>query len=313
MGDTESGLAIAHLLKMKAKGHISLAKFLQLTAEVEGQHEERPITLDGTAAPAAADEAPAPAAAAAAVDEDEAEEDVDEDDEEEHEDAEEDDEEASPMPSGAGPSSAGAAAEEQSADETPPPAAKKQRGSMLSGSMLSFVTKNAPPMAKIASARKTKVQTYTPKKPVSEVRFGMGRGASAKKQGSRRTDVSMATMSGRVKLFPNQGLRIEGSQLFCAPCGHNIASGSEAGTHHPLARQLPHAPTPCVLSRRLYLPTYCTSGSEGPLGIDEAHGPYRGPQRGPHQSRRDQGSARELQGLRQGGDGQGRAGADQGA
>ena len=33
--DTEDGLAIAQLLKMKAKGLITMAKFLELTAEVQ--------------------------------------------------------------------------------------------------------------------------------------------------------------------------------------------------------------------------------------------------------------------------------------
>ena len=46
-----SGLAVQHLLKMKARGTISFAQFLELTAKAAGQHEERPITLDGTCAP----------------------------------------------------------------------------------------------------------------------------------------------------------------------------------------------------------------------------------------------------------------------
>ena len=37
--DTEDGLAIAQLLKMKAKGLITMAKFLELTAEVQGQRQ----------------------------------------------------------------------------------------------------------------------------------------------------------------------------------------------------------------------------------------------------------------------------------
>lgn len=54
------GLAVHQLLKMKAKGLIDLATFLQLTAEVEGFVEERPVELDGdsdkgTPAPAAAE------------------------------------------------------------------------------------------------------------------------------------------------------------------------------------------------------------------------------------------------------------------
>lgn len=44
------GLAVAQLCKMKAKGLISLQQFLELTAEAAGQHEERPIELDESAA-----------------------------------------------------------------------------------------------------------------------------------------------------------------------------------------------------------------------------------------------------------------------
>ena len=40
------GLAINQLLKMKARGQISLAEFLELTKEVEGFEEERPVELD---------------------------------------------------------------------------------------------------------------------------------------------------------------------------------------------------------------------------------------------------------------------------
>ena len=41
------GLAVQQLLKMKARGLISAAQFLELTAEVAGQDSECPIVLDG--------------------------------------------------------------------------------------------------------------------------------------------------------------------------------------------------------------------------------------------------------------------------
>ena len=44
------GLAVNQLLKMKARGLITMEEFLELTAELAaeaaGSHEERPITLD---------------------------------------------------------------------------------------------------------------------------------------------------------------------------------------------------------------------------------------------------------------------------
>ena len=46
------GIAVQQLLKMKARGQITYQQFLELTAEAAGQHEERPITLDSTSAPA---------------------------------------------------------------------------------------------------------------------------------------------------------------------------------------------------------------------------------------------------------------------
>ena len=42
MDNPAGGLAINQLLKMKAAGHINLATFLELTAELEGFVEERP-------------------------------------------------------------------------------------------------------------------------------------------------------------------------------------------------------------------------------------------------------------------------------
>jgi hypothetical protein len=46
MHNTAGGLAINQLLKMKAKGQITLAQFLELTKEAEGFDEERPIEVD---------------------------------------------------------------------------------------------------------------------------------------------------------------------------------------------------------------------------------------------------------------------------
>ena len=40
------GLAINQLLKLKARGVITLAQFLEMTKEVEGFEEERPIEID---------------------------------------------------------------------------------------------------------------------------------------------------------------------------------------------------------------------------------------------------------------------------
>ena len=40
-----SGLAINQLLKLKAKGLISTQQFLEMTADLEGSVEERPIDL----------------------------------------------------------------------------------------------------------------------------------------------------------------------------------------------------------------------------------------------------------------------------
>ena len=40
------GLAVNQLLKMKARGLITMEEFLELTAEAAGSHEERLITLD---------------------------------------------------------------------------------------------------------------------------------------------------------------------------------------------------------------------------------------------------------------------------
>ena len=46
MENPVGGLAINQLLKLKARGLITLAQFLEITQEVEGFVEERPIELD---------------------------------------------------------------------------------------------------------------------------------------------------------------------------------------------------------------------------------------------------------------------------
>ena len=73
------GLALNQLLKMKAKGLLSLQDFLELTKDLAGTDPERPICFDGASAPAAdgqtpeappapaASPAPAPAPGAAGV------------------------------------------------------------------------------------------------------------------------------------------------------------------------------------------------------------------------------------------------------
>ena len=78
-----------------------------------------------------------------------------------------------------------AEAEAEEVDEQPP--AKRQK-SLVDGSLRSFVTKHAPPPAKIAASRKS--NAYTPKKPIAEQPARqVGRGASLHKNGARVNDV----------------------------------------------------------------------------------------------------------------------------
>eukprot|EP00966_Prymnesium_polylepis_P215386 4988211-Prymnesium_polylepis.1 len=195
-----------------------------MTAELEGSVEERPIELDAAAtAPTSAD-TPAPAAAPAAAAPAAAE------------------PTAEPTAAAAAPPvAAGFAAdlsdddedevEEAEVAETLPPAKK----SCVDGSLLSFVTKHAPPAAKIAVERKVAVSKYEPKKPVQQQpnsQVGAGRGASQMKQGARVNDVSAATLKLKPSQFPGNGLRVANGQLFCVPCGCNISSAMQDVRKH---------------------------------------------------------------------------------
>ena len=177
------GLAINQLLKMKARGLISLADFLELTKDVEGFEEERPVEPD---------------AAENAAEEEEGDDDGGEQQEEEQDDDEDE--------------------EESEAEEEPP--AKKLK---LDGTLLSFVTKHAPPLATIAKERTVPVAKYEPKKPVSaqaNSQTGKGRGPSTKKQGTRANDVKGATLHGRPGEWPGHGLRVvSGDHQGCTCAG----------------------------------------------------------------------------------------------
>ena len=161
MEDTDSGLPVRQLLKMLANEDIDLATFKQLTKHVVGCDEDVPIELGEDDPPATEAEAPepetnaaatAPAAAAhvpTAVEGDSDSEDKDDEEEEEAEDDDDDDaEEAAaaraPLPWG----EAEAEAEAEEVEEQPP--AKKQR-TWGDGPLFAFVTKHAPPAAKIAA------------------------------------------------------------------------------------------------------------------------------------------------------------------
>ena len=148
-----SGLAIHQLLKMKARGDIDLATFLQLTAEVEGFVEERPVELDS-------DESGEGSAAAAALAEEEPEEvggggggsGSNDDDEEEEQEVESSDEEDDDD-------------DEEEEEVGAAPSAKVQK---LDGTLRSFITKHAQAPAKIATVRKVQVSKYEPKMPIKE-------------------------------------------------------------------------------------------------------------------------------------------------
>ena len=146
---------------MFANEDIDLATFTRLTKHVVGCDQEVPIDMTEDDTPATETEAPAretnaaataPAAAAhvpTAVEGDSDSEDKDEEEEEEAEDDDDDDaEEAAaaraPLPWG----EAEAEAEAEEVEEQPP--AKKQR-TWGDGPLFAFVTKHAPPAAKIAA------------------------------------------------------------------------------------------------------------------------------------------------------------------
>jgi hypothetical protein len=59
-----------------------------------------------------------------------------------------------------------------------------------------------------------------------------GRGASIKKQGTRRHDVKPGTLHKRLLNFPDQFLQAQGGQLFCAACCTNVGSSNSAVKQH---------------------------------------------------------------------------------
>ncbi len=59
-----------------------------------------------------------------------------------------------------------------------------------------------------------------------------GRGASIKKQGTRRHDVKPDTLQKRLLNFPDQFLQAEGGQLFCAASYTNVGSSNSDVSQH---------------------------------------------------------------------------------
>eukprot|EP00966_Prymnesium_polylepis_P045707 1058131-Prymnesium_polylepis.1 len=120
--------------------------------------------------------------------------------------------------------------EAEEAPEAAEPAAKKQK---LQPTLLSFVSKHAPPAARIATERKVNLSTYKPKEEASApVRNTAGRGPSKKKNGGRKNDVTAKTLHKRVSEHPGHKLRPSCGQLYCGTCGHNIASGKGPCADH---------------------------------------------------------------------------------
>jgi hypothetical protein len=233
--DTDAGLPVRQLLKMVASGDLSPAEFKQLTKHVIGCDEEVPIDVTGDdteereepAQPTAA--APSPATAAqtptAPADANNEGAETNESDNDESDDDESDDEgaesaaAAGPLPWDEGE------AEAEAEDKEDTPAMKKQKA-FKDGNLLAFVTKHAPPLAKVAAQRKP--GAYTPKKTISESPARqVGRGSSTHKNGARENDVQPKTMHRRIKEHPGQGLKIVAGQLWCDPCGCNVGSSKQ--------------------------------------------------------------------------------------
>ena len=241
MEDTDSGLPVRQLLKMLANEDIDLATFKQLTKHVVGcdaevpidftEDDDRPATETKAPAPETNAAATAPAAAAdipTAVEANSDGEDEDDDDEEEEDDDDDDAEEAAaacgPLPR----EEAEAEAEAEEVEEQPP--AKRQK-TWADGNMMSFVTKHAPPAAKIAAPRKT--AAFVPKKTIAkQPPPSMGRGASKHKNGARKNDVAPKTMNKRIKEHPGQSLKLQGGQIFCAACNCNVGSSKQDCDKH---------------------------------------------------------------------------------
>ena len=64
-----------------------------------------------------------------------------------------------------------------------------------------------------------------------------GRGASMKKQGTRRYDVKPGTLEKRLLNFPDQFLEAQGGQLFCVACCTNAGSSKSDVTQHLNTKQ----------------------------------------------------------------------------
>ena len=72
----------------------------------------------------------------------------------------------------------------------------------------------------------------TRKRPLNKPPAARGRGPSHKKNGSRATDVSNATLRHRPCEYPGEGFEVRSGQLYCGKCCHNIGSGKSACDTH---------------------------------------------------------------------------------
>jgi len=232
---------VRQLLKMVASGDLSPAEFKQLTKHVIGCDEEVPIDVTGDDPSDAESEArpqgtAAPTAPVAVADtpttlepgDGQAGEDDDEQDDGGGGDDDDDAEEAAAAARTLPWEEAEAEAEAEEVEEQPP---AKRQNSLVDGNLMAFVTKHAPPAAKIAASRKS--HAYTPKKSIAEQPSrSVGRGASTHKNGARKNDVMQATMNKRIKEHPGQGLRLVGGQIFCAACNCNVGSSKQDCDKH---------------------------------------------------------------------------------
>jgi ribosomal protein L6P/L9E len=74
-------------------------------------------------------------------------------------------------------------------------------------------------------------------KPTFTLQNKEGRGASKKKNGSRKSDVSAQAVRLRVEENPEQGLEVLHGQLFCAPCSTNVCSSKSNCEKHLATRK----------------------------------------------------------------------------
>ena len=104
------------------------------------------------------------------------------------------------------------------------PAAKKSKPSTLSTAEQAFVNQFKPPVAKLADkARKISVRWVKGKQ-------------STKKQGTRKSDVTPATLAKRPDEFPGQLLSVVGGQLWCGACYTNVGSATAMIKQHVRTR-----------------------------------------------------------------------------